>query len=92
MFEGFLGGPVLYANPEYVAPRMANRQKNRELEKKFLAKDKKMSRKEDLIKSVIPTDDIEKLYDNKNFFEDKNGKGGDNDSDLYEENDDDYDL
>ena len=71
---------------------MEARQKNKEMEHKFMMKDKKKVRKEDLIRSVLPTDDIDKIYDNEHFFDEKKEEASDaGDSDLYEENDDDYD-
>jgi len=91
IFTGFLGGEVMYANPNYVAPRMINRQRNREMEKKFLKNKSKKDRREGLIRSVLPTDDIDHLYDNENFDDLKEKKNHeDDDSDQYEENDDDY--
>lgn len=94
IFAEFLGGEVLYANPAYVAPRMQSRQRKKELEQKFLDKEKRKSRKEDLLQSILPTDDIDKLYDDENFddLKKKNGAGDeDDDSDMYEEDDADYD-
>ena len=73
---------------------MQSRQRKKELEQKFLDKEKRKSRKEDLLQSILPTDDIDKLYDDENFddLKKKNGAGDeDDDSDMYEEDDADYD-
>ena len=67
LFEGFLSSTVLYANPSYIAPKMQIRQKNQLLEAKFQSKDKKKQRKEQNNKRVLPSDDIDKLYDDENF-------------------------
>lgn len=98
LFEGFMCGQVLYANPSYIAPRMVNRQKNKELEEKFMSKDKKRQRRADMLKKVLPSDDIDKLYDDELHEDSKAPKKKgpnfgeeDGDSDLYEENDDDFD-
>lgn len=91
IFSEFMGGEVLYANSKYVAPRMEGRQKRKELELKFIEKDKKAKRKENLLQKILPSDEIDKLYDNENFFDGEKKKESDHDdSDQYEENDDDF--
>ena len=95
IFEGFLDGTVLYANPNYIAPKMQTLQKNKLLEAKFRVKDKKKLRKEDQLQKVQKSDAIDKLYDEEKTDDTKEKKNDfgkeDGDSELYEENSDDYD-